>query len=411
MHYWLFILILALPTYLFKIPLPMGGSFNVLDLFQIGFFFHFLYFIHQKKQWPAVQCFIRNELVNLILSAIHFLSLLFSFLHNYSATNWQAGLGLLKSYFLLPITCVFLIKYLVISQQLQLKRIFEAYFLYGLVLALVGLIYFLFGQLTFDHRLSIFFDSPNYFALAMAPAIIIGCSFFFDKKNHAQKIILIYPLPGFLLRGKTFIQDKRFFFLFIFLLLLVFCLFYTRSLGSVLGLTVAIGLLFTNYFSRHSSLVARLVWWLSVGWLIVILNLSTLLSFFHYHLQIPATSVDSRLAIYQSADRILNDHWFWGIGSANFQPMYLDYQKYFPPYPQWAVPHAHNLLLQVWLSAGIIGLLVFLLLLFLNLKPKQKNPSLHLTKIILIYFLIHGLFDTTFWKNDLSFIFWLVFLL
>jgi putative inorganic carbon (HCO3(-)) transporter len=104
---------------------------------------------------------------------------------------------------------------------------------------------------------------------------------------------------------------------------------------------------------------------------------------------------------------------FFGIGPGNFQNKYLEYQKYFPPYLEWAVPQPHNLFLAFWLEAGVIGLIGFIWLLVLFFRDNKKaieNNRLYgtLYLAIILYFLFHGLIDTTYWRNDMAILFWMV---
>ncbi|OGI21597.1 MAG: hypothetical protein A3J06_01000 [Candidatus Moranbacteria bacterium RIFCSPLOWO2_02_FULL_48_19] len=100
----------------------------------------------------------------------------------------------------------------------------------------------------------------------------------------------------------------------------------------------------------------------------------------------------------------------FGIGLGRFQEVYLEYQKYFPPYLEWAVPQPHNLYLAVWLQTGLLGLIGFILLvsraIILLIKNKSRESALLLG--LLTLYLIYGLFDTPFFKTDLAFSFWLV---
>ena len=130
------------------------------------------------------------------------------------------------------------------------------------------------------------------------------------------------------------------------------------------------------------------------------------------------SSLSSRMMIWRSSLKIASDHWLWGIGPGNFQNKYLQYQQYFPPYLEWAVPQPHNLFLAFYLQTGLIGFLGFILLLILWIFQKIKilvfskdYLNAHLTKILLAlitYTLFHGLFDTPYWKNDLALIFWII---
>ncbi|MDA3814907.1 MAG: O-antigen ligase family protein, partial [Patescibacteria group bacterium] len=132
----------------------------------------------------------------------------------------------------------------------------------------------------------------------------------------------------------------------------------------------------------------------------------------NYTPSIPPSSIDSRVAIYQSTEKIIKNNFFIGIGPLNFQEQYLSYQKYFNPYPQWAVPHAHNVFLHIFAEFGFFALIPFLGLIYLKIfKNKTKKPREILVFSILIYFIIHGLVDTTIWQNDTALLFWVFLLL
>ena len=127
------------------------------------------------------------------------------------------------------------------------------------------------------------------------------------------------------------------------------------------------------------------------------------------------SSVASRVMIWRSAQKMLENDWAMGIGPSNFQEKYLDNQKYFSPYLEWAVPHPHSIYLAFWLSAGLLGFLTFLLMLFSWFRDffgnKKRETALGFVSLgIILYFFLHGLADTTYFKNDLAVVFWLAFL-
>jgi O-antigen ligase len=127
----------------------------------------------------------------------------------------------------------------------------------------------------------------------------------------------------------------------------------------------------------------------------------------------PRSSLASREMIWRSAGKMIQDNFVFGIGPGNFQAKYLEYQKFYPPYLEWAVPHPHNLFLAFWLNAGLIGLLAFLGLVifwFFQAAKLQKTPIVLAAMSVMLYILLHGLADTTYFKNDLAIIFWLNFL-
>jgi O-antigen ligase len=102
-----------------------------------------------------------------------------------------------------------------------------------------------------------------------------------------------------------------------------------------------------------------------------------------------------------------------GIGPGMFQDYYLKYQSHFPvSYLEWAVPEPHNLFLAFWLETGLLGLAGFIWLLAIFFKKlfllfKKSNYFATILIMLMGYILIHGLADTTYFKNDLSVVFWL----
>ena len=153
-----------------------------------------------------------------------------------------------------------------------------------------------------------------------------------------------------------------------------------------------------------------------------IINIDVVLKNLGYQPNIPATSYDSRLAIYQVDQKIISQNWLLGVGIDNFQNTYLQLQKYFPPYPQWAVPHAHNLLLHFWIEGGLLAVIGLVLLynsiidtnlkqkvLPLNTQPKNTKKTafqLSMPQITLLYFIIHGIVDVPIWTPATATFFW-----
>jgi O-antigen ligase len=130
------------------------------------------------------------------------------------------------------------------------------------------------------------------------------------------------------------------------------------------------------------------------------------------------SSLSSRLMIWRSAGKILEDHWIFGIGLGRFQIMYLEYQRYFTPYLEWAVPEPHNWYFATLFSAGIAGFIGFVILVgrflflqntvFLLDRQKERRFFALITVSIMIFYLVYGLTDTPYFKNDLALSFWLL---
>ena len=105
-----------------------------------------------------------------------------------------------------------------------------------------------------------------------------------------------------------------------------------------------------------------------------------------------------------------------GIGAGMFQT-YYQIQKHIVsfPVPLDTALHPHNIFLTTWLSGGILGLSGLLGVIYWAGKKvvrglqDQKNALWYgVLGAALLIILVHGLVDTTYWKNDLAFMWWII---
>ncbi len=315
--------------------------------------------------------------------------------------NLFASLGILKSWIILPVLFAVTLFSVVTQetfyvQQKSILTLLRTLALSGGSVGLVALGYYLSHHLTYDGRLRAFYGHPNQLAMYLAPSWII-----------------IY---GFCLRQKT---KKAQLLWFIALIALSVPLLLTFSYGAWAGILGGSFALVWGLHKTNAKTPQKKPFYLYGGfvllvlWLIVAALTSPKL---HVIFSNHRSSLYSRIMIWRSALFILKNHWITGIGPGQFQTYYLNYQKYFPSYLEWAVPQPHNIFLAFWLQAGLIGLVGFLSLVawFFQgaLKTIQQNKKRAFVPFVLIaimvYTLIHGLIDTTYWKNDLSMVWWLI---
>jgi O-antigen ligase len=386
--------VLILPLYFVRFKI-FGLPTNIWEAWVI---ITFLAIIGTPRYWHKASGYIKKEREIMI-----FLGLIFSgfFLSTIINKNYLIGLGIIKGWLVIPVLFSIL-SWMVIDEKDRLE-IFFSYYFSAVAVALLALGYYFFGYLTFDGRLQAFFNSPNYLAMYLASGMVIGAIYATEA-----------DLP---LRKSNFHFGEMLFYLYSGLILVA--IYLTYSYASWAAMLISLLFVFwmkhkdkktTNKpFITRKTLFLALVAVLIVGFLqsksTKLNDLASINS---------RSSLASRLIIWKSAGRMLEGNWLWGIGPGNFQKAYLDNQKYYPPYLEWAVPHPHNIFLAFWLYSGIIGLLGFFGLLYLFFKKilstQNKNPARYLALGIMLYILLHGLFDTTYFKNDLSVIFWLCFL-
>lgn len=339
-----------------------------------------------KGQFPLPEKdFFHNPLI--IGANLFFLGAVFSFVANpFSLT----GLGMLKTWFIFPLLMSWLFLQAKPSES-ERNFILNTWLAITTLAAGSALTYTLTDHLTYDGRLAAWFVSPNYLAIFIAPGIFIA----FQKLRRAMEE------KGF----KTCLLPI------VSLLILFPPFFFTRSFGAwsgVFGAVILTTLLFTRAFAKKNL-------WKILSGIVIVGAL-----FFSFEYDNPKwqsfisfdgrSSLSSRMMIWQSAGKMIYDNPLLGIGPGRFQEVYLEYQKYYPPYLEWAVPQPHNIILAVWLQTGLLGLLGFVLLvtrsIYILIKNKNRESALLLG--LLTLYIIYGLFDTPYFKTDLAFSFWFV---
>jgi len=291
--------------------------------------------------------------------------------------SYAVGFGIIKSWFIVPMVFAFISAALLKSEN-SLKTIYISAFL----VACASLVYLFLGKLTYDGRLQGFYNSPNYLAMFLTPPIIIGLSMFSENKKY-----YIVSLASMAVA-------------------LYFTFSYAAWIAVAIALIMTLFLRKKKWLTQGKMLVAMLVILIAVFLQGGTTKMNSLL-----HKE-GRSSLASRIMIWSAAGKIITDNPVIGIGPGNFQNKYLEYQKYFPPYLEWAVPEPHNLVLAFWLQAGMLGLAGFVSLLFLwfrDLRNKKERNILIICASAMVCIIAQGLFDTTYFKNDLAVVFWLIF--
>lgn len=316
-------------------------------------------------------------------------------------------LGIIKSWFFFPM----LFGWLVFQMSHQpstrttpgtrssfpfTEKVLLAWYVTLVSTALVALAYFSHGDLTYDGRLRAFYLSPNYLALFLFPGIFLGWHFLITLGKEKRVALFLSAVFSWILLCAALYPT----------------LSYTVIIASVLGFCIMAVRRYNN--KPLNTIGAIAIGTLIIGTFLLFQTESQKFSDL-VHLQ-NRSSLASRAMIWESAGKMIHDNPIVGIGAGNFQKTYLDYQKYFPPYLEWAVPHPHNLYLAFWLQTGILGLVGFLFLVASWLKQLLKSASLDTKKApllwtlfgIMVTTLLIGLLDTPYWKTDLAYSFWLI---
>jgi len=119
-------------------------------------------------------------------------------------------------------------------------------------------------------------------------------------------------------------------------------------------------------------------------------------------------SLLGRLEIFQATVVMIKDHPILGIGLGGFHIRYRGFAT--EPYP-------HNIFLAFWVEVGLLGLIAFTVILLGLLWRGWRawphvdgiyRPALWGTLLGLLMWIVHGMVDTPYWKNDMSVEFWLL---
>ena len=304
------------------------------------------------------------------------------------SNDLEVSAGIWKGWFLAPLLFLVVINSHIRTKE-QINRILISLTFSGVGVALIALFYWFANNLAYDGRLQGFYLSANYLAMYLSPILVLSLYLYSFIKNKIVKILLIISY-----------------------LLLMIVIYLTCSYGAWLGLGIALIFIVLNRKDKKLALI--LLFLIILGLVLQIPSQK-----FQGFLDLSYPSLKSRLVIWQSAWEISKDHFLIGIGPGMFQKYYLSYQDRFVLYSEWAVPQPHNIFLAFWLQTGLLGLIGFIWLLivfFRNaLRSDLRKGRTSIISVILIasmiYILIHGLVDTTYWKNDLALIFWLIIIL
>lgn len=305
----------------------------------------------------------------------------------------STGLGQIKSFYVFPVLFALVLSVEARSHTLR-DKLLVFWFLGCLMAALAGVITWSMGLLTYDGRLAGPYASPNQLAMLLSPAVLIGIAALITASSLKEKIF------WFLGMG-----------------IIMFSLWATHAYGAFGALFLASGC-----FVLLACTVKQRRFWVSMLFLgLMVWSVSEFRSEKWQSLVTldGRSALSSRIMIWQVAGKMLHDSFPWGIGPGNFQTVYLEYQRFFTPYLEWAVPHPHNLALFFLLEGGMIGFLGFSSTLYFgwrhfrliwvkSVSLAEKKKSVLLLALLILYMGM-GLVDTPYPKSDLALAVWGVF--
>jgi len=321
--------------------------------------------------------------------------------------SWQGGevlkaLGILKGWVVMPMIFAFLVVFFVNSAG-EKKALLYSYFLSSLVLSGWGLYQVGTGDYTtIDGRASGPFESANYLALYIAPAVLASFVLLWQRIEDGPKGN----------RGDVSFEILTF-------IICALALIFSRSYGGIIGVFAGLffyaiyEIFFSNFSGKYGSFFRKII----VLAVIILAAFTSVISqvgtakfkdFLAFDRQ---SSSSVRVQVWTVAFNEIKENPVLGIGLGGFENVYEKKSAEIlgtEPYEKTML-HPHNLLLASWLNAGILGLISICWLsvsVLLALKKKDRMAMVFIAMFLVIF--VHGIVDQPFWKNDLALIWWLV---
>lgn len=310
----------------------------------------------------------------------------------------EQELGALKSWICFPIAFAFL-AYQGITTSHERRIAILLWFVSVFLVSLATLFIPGLSAETYDGRLRSFFPSPNHLAMFLVPGAVIGA---FLLSRGVSDLSKRGKLSGFLMMIFT-------------LPIVIWALVMTESFGGMVAFVSAAAVFLAVAFFQPLTIRRAVPFFClavvaAFGFIVLSLDWKTLAS------GEVRTSLGSRAMIWSASLSLIAEHPIVGIGMRSFEEQYLALQPSFPLYLEWAVPHPHNMLLASWLFTGVVGLIGFLTLSFFVLIPvlhrlssdTEERRFQGLVLALFIAFLVQGLVDMPYFRNDLTFFFWAI---
>lgn len=401
----LFLLVAVLPSYLLRTEI-FGVPTTLLELLVIT-----LLFIWTMKggwrQWLGAWQTTPLPIILLLLASI--ISL-------FVAPDLAQALGVWKAYFVEPILLFFVIRHELAHNNLKSQKLLEALGATALIVSLVAIAQWLTGAglpipWDIERRVTSVFEYPNALGLFLGPIVVIGFL-------ESFRLVAGGTASGSARLAQTSASESS-----------------TDKAGTVTGpasfwmFVVALSSIAIVLAQSEAAIVSVVATLLLAGWfhkktrvfsssLIVVAIVATLLFpplFQKLTLQDYSGSV--RLSQWSEIIDMLQDHWLLGAGLSG-------YPTIFKPYHQAThleiFQYPHNIVMNIWVELGVLGLIAFgllawqVLLTWRRLKPAATASrfTLHAPPTIAFFALlqmsIHGLVDVPYFKNDLAILTWVL---
>lgn len=328
-----------------------------------------------------------------------------------------AAIGVWKSFYIEPILMFFVIHDLlarsfdsVSSNSTPLKmtqeNIFRAFGISAFFVSLFGLVQYFFSigipaPWNLERRITSIFEYPNALALFLEPIIVIS---WFALANP----------PSFIkegVRGWSSAFGYRMFWLTV-STLSTLNVFLAQSEAGIATLVVtALCILIFSRTTRKQTLISIVLA------SIFLFAIPTSRNYLYEKFTFQDSSQQVRLSQWRETIELLKDHPIMGVGLSGY-PIALTQYHHDLQYEIFQYPH--NIILNIWVELGILGLVAFGYLVFgiwklvwttkkqLPHHPLHNSVTSSLFFFVFLQIFLHSLVDVPYFKNDLAMMTWIL---
>ncbi|PSO45320.1 MAG: hypothetical protein BRC22_01155 [Parcubacteria group bacterium QH_9_35_7] len=414
----LFFLFLLLPTYLIDInigPLPT----NMLEI-MLGIIV--LVWAFQKRAQLVTRCKqIYSNNFYFIIGA--FLFILAATISIFNGIDPVEALGEWKSFYIEPIILTIVLA-TTLKTKAQLKNILSAILISGFVTSLLAIyqhftgawVPYSFWENNNAFRVTGWYGFPNAVGHFLAPTVIIGVYLIYDyfknsTKGIANKIkeVFLDCIPHLNKESTTFLRLKSKWITILAILsapAALLGIIFAKSTGAIVGVVggLAILILFTKFR-----------WWaigVGLACLMIVFYLPSD-SMLKQELLLKNRTGQLRINMWRQTYNFLSDNPISGAGISAYKEKIVPYRK--NPNIE-TFHHPHNLWLTIWVNLGLLGFTAFNWVLIWFYKQsffETKYNNIKLNQELALFstslfttFLVMGLVDSPYIKNDLALLFW-----
>ncbi len=388
---WLLtILFTLLPTYLLRFqigPLPT----TVLEILVIITIATWGYLKIKNRDWSLLKNVPNKNIFFISVS----LFLLGATIGIFVSPNFRSALGEWKAFYFEPII-IGLIIIDTIKTKADLNKILSGLVIGSLTTAILGVYQHFTGWLVPNsfwanrntYRITGWYGFPNSVGILLAPLIPITIylisEFWKDNKNTKKNYFILFLFTVFLITAPL-------------------AIIFAKTTAALVGLAAGAGVLLLCFKKTR--------------WPTMALGVASLIGL----LVMPNNAVTNEILARDYSGQLRRDIWTETITYLKIHPVVgtgiAGYSTEIEPFRHnkniEIFHHPHNIFLTTWVNTGIIGLIGFLVLLawfyttiIKNLKSTNRTFTITLL-ISMTIWLVIGLVDSPYIKNDWALVFWL----